>query len=66
VLRGTGVRVQVLVVAARQWEMGTEQIAAQYDLTEAQVKEALAFYDAHRTALDAALAAEQEMESARA
>ena len=46
--------------------MGTEQIAAQYDLTEAQVKEALAFYDAHRTALDAALAAEQEMESARA
>ena len=66
VLRGTGVRVQTLVVAAREWRLSPAQIAAEYDLTEAQVKDALAFYEAHRQEIEASLAAEQALEEARA
>jgi uncharacterized protein (DUF433 family) len=66
VLRGTGIRVQTVVVAARHWEWTPEQIAAEYDLTASQVEEALAFYAAHRAELDAAIAVEQELEASRA
>jgi len=48
VLRGTGIRVQTVVVAGRQWGMDTRQIATEFGLTEAQVKEAVAFYGAHQ------------------
>jgi uncharacterized protein (DUF433 family) len=64
VLRGTGLRVQTVVVANRQWGLTTEQVSAEYDLTESQVEEALAFYEAHRAELDAAMEAEQTLESA--
>jgi len=66
VLRGTGIRVQTVAVAARQWEMTPAQIAAEYGLTEAQVNEALAFYEAHRAEVDAAIAAEKALEEAHA
>ena len=61
-MRGTGIRVQTVAVAARQWGMTPVQIAAEYGLTEAQADEALAFYEAHRAEIDAAIAAEQAME----
>jgi uncharacterized protein (DUF433 family) len=51
-----------VMLAARQWGMTPAQIATEYDLTEAQVNEALAFYNAHRTEIDAAVTAEQAME----
>ena len=62
VLRGTGIRVQTAVVAARNWDLTPHQIASEYGLTGAQVKEALAFYEAHRAEIDADLAIEQAME----
>jgi uncharacterized protein (DUF433 family) len=62
VMRGTGIRVQALVVAARQWEWTPGQIAAEYGLSESQVDDALAFYEAHRAEIDASLTAELEME----
>ena len=65
-LRGTGIRVQTVVVAAQQWGMEPSQIAVEYCLTEAQVNEALAFYEAHRVEIDAAIAAEQAMEASYA
>jgi uncharacterized protein (DUF433 family) len=65
-LRGTGIRVQTIVVAVQQWELTIEQVAAEYDLTKSQVKEALAFYEAHRAEVDAALEAEQTLEEAHA
>jgi len=64
-LHGTGVRVQTVVVAARQWGMETGQIATEFGLREVQVKEAVAFYDAHRAEIDAAIAAEQAIEAGR-
>lgn len=66
VLRGTGIRVQTVVVAAQEWGLSPAQIAAEYDLTEVQVKDALAFYEAHRQEIDAAVAAEQALEQAYA
>jgi len=66
VLRGTGIRVQTLVIAAQQWRLSPAQIAAEYGLSEAQVKSALAFYAAHRPEIEAAIAAEQALEAAHA
>ena len=64
VLRGTNLRVQTVVVASGQWGLSPNEIAAEYGLSEAQVNEALAFYAAHRSEIDAAIAAEQTLEAA--
>jgi uncharacterized protein (DUF433 family) len=66
VLRGTGLRVQTLVVAARHWGMKAEQVAAEYCLSEAQVQEALAFAEVHRAEMDASLEAELALDPAPA
>ena len=66
VLRGTGLRVQAVVVAARNWKMAPEEISAEYEVPRAQVQQALAFYEAHRAEIDAAVAAETQMEINRA
>jgi uncharacterized protein (DUF433 family) len=58
VVRGTGIRVQTLVVAVRQWGLTPAQIATEYGLTAAQVADALAFADAHAPEIEAALTAE--------
>jgi uncharacterized protein (DUF433 family) len=62
VLRGTGLRVQTIVVASEQWEMSIDEISQAYDLREDQVREALDFYAAHRAEIEAALAAEDAVE----
>lgn len=66
VLRGTGIRVQTIVVAVKEWELTTEEVAAQYDLTVSQVEEALGFYEAHSAEIDAAIEAEEILEASHA
>jgi len=66
VLRGTGIRVQTIAINAFQWGMNPAQIADEYELPESLMKEALAFYDAHRTEIDTAILAEEAIESAHA
>lgn len=61
VLRGTGIRVQTIVVASAEWELSPAEIAAQYELTQRQVEEALAFYAAHRAEIDSLLNLEQSL-----
>lgn len=63
VVRGTGLRVQTLVVAAHTWGWAPPQIAAEYDLPVAHIEEAVAFYAAHPGAIDAALTAETAREA---
>lgn len=58
VLRETGIRVQTIAVAAEKWDWRPRRIADEYDLTLAQVEEALAFYEAHRREIDAYIEAE--------
>ena len=62
VVRGTGIRVQTLVIAHRSWRMSASEIADEYDLTESQVRNALAFYEAHRQEIDAAIESEDRIE----
>ena len=63
VVKGTGVRVQTLEIAAHKWGMSAAQIADEYDLSEEQVTEALRFYAANKEQVDLAIASEQELEA---
>lgn len=63
VLHGTNLRVQTVVIAAGQWGLSPNEIVVEYGLSEAQVNEALAFYAAHRSEIDAAITAEQTLEA---
>jgi uncharacterized protein (DUF433 family) len=60
VLRGTGIRVQTIVIAAEG--RSPAEIAEDYDLTEVQVREAQGFYEAHQVEIDAYIQAESQME----
>ncbi len=63
VLRGTWLRVQTVVIAAPKWGFSPNLIVAEYDLSEAQVKDVLAFYAVHFQEIDASIAAEQIIEA---
>ncbi len=54
------------MVITRAWGLSPAHIAAECDLTEAQVKDALAFYEAHRQEIEAGVSAEQALEETRA
>src|SRR5438105_3014537 len=54
VVRGTGIRVQTIAIAAQHWALPAAQIATEFGLTERQVRECLEFYAAHRAEIDAA------------
>lgn len=58
VLRGSGLRVQTVVVAAEQWALSVAQIADEFGHSEGAIREALAYYTSHRAEIDANLAAE--------
>jgi uncharacterized protein (DUF433 family) len=61
VLRGTGIRVQTIAVAAETWQWTPEEISHESDLTLPQVKEALAFYKAHRREVETYIEAEANL-----
>ncbi len=61
VLRGSGLRVQTLVVDSKQ-QMSIDAIATEYDLEPARVREALAFYAARPVEIDASILAELALE----
>ena len=64
VLRRTRLRVQTVVVAAQKWGFSPNQIATEYDLSEAQVNDVFAFYGVHSREIDASIAAERIIEAA--
>ncbi len=66
VVRGTGIRVQTIVIAEQSWGLSVAQIADDWSLSERQVTEALAFYAAHRAEIDADILAEEQLTPADA
>jgi uncharacterized protein (DUF433 family) len=60
IIRGTGIRVQTIAIASE--EKSVQEIADDYDLVEAQVQEALNFYQVHRIEIDAQIKAESDLE----
>ena len=63
VLRGTGIRVQTIVLASQN--NTPAEVASDYDLPLSQVQEALSFYHAHRDEIDAHIQAEAVLERGR-
>ncbi len=61
ILRGTGLRVQAVAIAHERWGMQPAEIADEYGLTQRQIKEALAFFDAHRAEIEMHIAGEQRL-----
>ncbi len=61
VIRGTGIRVQTIVIAHKQWEMTSTEIAEQYGLSVKQVEEALSFFAAHREEIENQIALEENL-----
>jgi len=62
VLRGTGIRVQTIVISSREWNESTTEIAAQYGLSEEQIVEALRFYRAHQAEVDLLIQSDTRLE----
>ncbi len=52
-VRGAGIRVQTLAIAAEKWGWGPARISEEYGIGEPQVREALAFYETHRQEIEA-------------
>lgn len=61
VIRGTGIRVQTIVIAHQEWQMTVAEIAGEYGLAKKQIDEVLAFYHAHQAEIDGLLALEGDL-----
>jgi uncharacterized protein (DUF433 family) len=62
IIKGKGIRVQTIVIAFNDWHESIADIADQYDLPIKLVKEVLAYYDAHKKAVDALIESNAEPE----
>jgi uncharacterized protein (DUF433 family) len=65
VLRGTGIRVQTIVISNREWNETPTEIAVQYDLSEGLIKDALRFYRAHQAEVDLLIHSDSMLEMSR-
>jgi uncharacterized protein (DUF433 family) len=65
VLRGTGIRVQTLVVAHQNWKLAPREVARQFGIGLNEVKEALSFYEEHREEIDRSIASEESLAGSR-
>jgi uncharacterized protein (DUF433 family) len=63
VVRGTGLRVETLVIDVHHFGMTPEQLAGDYDLQPGRIREALAFYNAHHQEIDALIEINDEIAS---
>jgi uncharacterized protein (DUF433 family) len=61
VIRGTGIRVETVVGFHYHWGEAEEAIAENYDIPVEAVREALAFYDAHKEEIDTLIRIEKDI-----
>ncbi len=61
-VKGKGIRVQTLVIAFYEWKESAAEISRQYDLPLKMVKQALAFYEAHKILVDGLIDSNSEAE----
>ncbi len=64
IIKGTGVRVQTIVIANADWGWDVGKIAEEYSLSSDQVAAALMFYEVHKTKIDGVIASEVALETA--
>ena len=65
VMRGTGIRVQTIVISNQDWNEAPAEIAIQYGLSESQANEALRFYHAHQNEIDLLIQSDSLLEMNR-
>jgi uncharacterized protein (DUF433 family) len=65
ILRGTGIRVQTIVIAYQEWNETPAEIASQYDLPEGLVNETISFYQAHQAEIDLLIQSDTILEMSR-
>ena len=63
IIRGTGLRVETLVVAHQRWGQSTSELAEEYELPLEAVDAALAYYQAHQEEIDTLIRIELEIEA---
>jgi len=66
IIRGKGIRIQTIVIAFHRWQETVADIARQYELSIPTVKEALAFYQAHKSIVDALINENDALEGGHA
>jgi uncharacterized protein (DUF433 family) len=62
-LRGTGIRVETIVVAHQHWGQTVSELAGEYDISIEVVQAALDYYRAHPEEIDTLIRIEQEIET---
>ena len=62
-IRGTGLRVETIIVATQHWGQSATELAEEYDLSPDVVKEALAYYQTHQEEINILIHIEQEIEA---
>ena len=63
ILRGTGIRVETIVVANRRWGQSAAELAREYEIPVEAVQAALDYYQAHPEEIDTLIRIEQEIEA---
>jgi uncharacterized protein (DUF433 family) len=66
VIRGTGIRVETLVVAHQRWAQSAAELAQEYNISLDGVEAALAYYQAHQEEIDTLIRIESEIEARHA
>jgi len=66
VIRGTGIRVETLVVAHQRWGQTVNELSQEYDIPLESVEAALAYYQAHPEEIDTLIRIELEIEARHA
>jgi uncharacterized protein (DUF433 family) len=64
VISGKSIRVQTIVIARMQWKESVADICRQYNLSKKMVDDALGFYSAHKTLVDALISENEQFEGA--
>ena len=63
IIRGTGIRVETLVVAHEHWGQSSAVLAEEYDISLDAVEAALDYYQAHQEEINTLIRIEQEIEA---
>lgn len=63
VIRGTGIRVQTVVISHKTWGETLEKIAEDYEIPLELVKSAWAYYEAHRDEIEALIKLDADLEA---
>ena len=62
VIRGTGVRVETLVISHKEWQETAEELARDYEIPVDAVREAMSFYEIHKAEVDTLIQIDQDLE----